>query len=425
MDKGSEMTIDEAPETARVLIVDDEKMNTILLRDLLETTGVTTATCLESPQAIRLALEFMPHLVLLDIMMPEIDGFELCEQFKAHPKLKDIPILFLTAYSDTELKVRAFDIGGADFITKPFHHGEVLSRVKLQLNLYFQQLKLQDYANRLERMVDERTRQLIHSDRLVSLGTMAAKILHEINNPLTSVLGQVQLLKGYWTRIRSGANSVDEYVPDIDESVSEIHSSALRIMGISDGLRQYARKGASVGGRHSTRVVDIVQSAVHLVQPRVRTQVKFDIDIDPDLNVYCDHQLLEQVFINLISNSSDAMGKTDGTISVHASLLDGMIRIDYADSGPGIPPEVGEKIFEPFFTTKDAAQGTGLGMMIIQEILRDHGGRIRLVSQGGPGAHFLVTLPPDDEAIDECATAQVAQMPGAISAGFSLGSFTS
>lgn len=388
-------------ESAKILVVDDEPANNILLQDTLEPLGYTVSTATSGFAAIREVAANPPDVILLDIMMPGLDGFEVCRRLKADPAAAPIPILFLTALTDLETKIHAFESGGADFVTKPFQEAEVRARVRAQLRIRFQQLELKEYAERLEEMVASRTQLLIHADRLVTLGTMSAKIIHEINNPLTTVLGQMQMLSASWNGVKAeigaaiagdSTGKLPRLTEAIDESASEAFDAAKRIALIADGLRQYGRRG---GGRVRAEkpLVEIVRHAARLLQPRIRVNVKVIVDIPENLSVHCDAQLMEQVFINLIANSADAMNGR-GEVRIVARDDGGRIAIDYSDTGPGIPAEFADKVFEPFFTTKDESAGTGLGLMIISEILRAHDGTIRLVQDDRPGAKFQLSLNP-------------------------------
>lgn len=384
------------PSEMSIMVVDDERPNTLLLKDILEQEGYRVTDFVEPAAALEYARKVPPHLFLLDIMMPEIDGFDLCKLLKDRPETADVPVVFLTSLSDIETKILAFEVGGVDFITKPFQHEEVVIRVKTQVDLYFTRLELKRYAEDLEEMVETRTRQLIHSDRLVTLGTMSAKIIHEINNPLSATLGHLQLLVGNWAKIsaeltKSADPEVAKKLEFVRTGLDDALQGAERIRDTVRQMRKYARRDDEAT-RKEVALERIVLDALRIMHPRLKNLFVTEVDIPPEIVLTCDAQRIGQVFINLISNAADAAGS--GTISVSARMQDGEIRILFADDGPGIPPHVRDRIFEPFFTTKNPDSGTGLGMVIVEQIVGEHGGRISVVTDRPKGAAFEIVLNP-------------------------------
>lgn len=399
------MPLDNQDEfkTPRVLVVDDEATNRILLRHMLKPLGCRIEEAESAAQGLKLAKEFRPHLFLLDVMMPKTTGFDMCEDLKQIPELADIPVIFITALTDVQEKVRGFALGGADYICKPFQKEEVTARVRLQLDLFAKSVKLQRYTENLEDMVQARTRQLLHADRLVTIGTMAAKILHEINNPLSLVLGNIQILEDTWRRFTEDARdclvansklAFDDTSQLMSDSFQDAIEGARRIARIADGIRQYSR-------RNETRTVQVhvlkslVDDAARLMQPRLKHKFALQINIPEEIRVACDAGRMQQVFMNLMGNSADAAEK--GNIIFSAFVESDAVRIIYEDDGPGIPEELHDKVFESFFTTKGPAKGTGIGMTIIQEILREHGGVIELGRRKGnkTGVCFEIRLDPE------------------------------
>jgi signal transduction histidine kinase len=396
----------------RILVVDDESTNRILLRHMLKPLGCRVEEAESAAQGLRLAREFKPHLFLLDIMMPQTTGFEMCQALKQMPEFADVPVIFITALTDVQEKVRGFAAGGADYICKPFQKEEVAARIRLQLELLAQRVALQRHAENLEEMVQARTRQLLHADRLVTIGTMAAKILHEINNPLSLVMGNLQIVQETWGRFAGSAGArlagsdrtgFDDTRKLLDDCLADALEGARRIARLADGIRQYSR-------RNETRTVQVhglkplIEEAIRLLQPRLKHQYQVRVEVPEDLRLACDAGRLQQVFMNLMANSADAAPK--GVIRFAARAEPGAILLTYEDDGPGIPEELREKIFESFFTTKGPEKGTGIGMTIIQEILREHGGDIVLGRREGPGVRFDIRLDPEGRPKPESGPAR-------------------
>jgi signal transduction histidine kinase len=180
---------------SKILIVDDVPQNIQVLANILKEAGYQMGFAKDAKTALAHIESTQFDLILLDIMMPEVDGYELCARLKEDKRKRDIPVIFVTAKSETADKTKGFELGAVDYITKPFDVQEVLARVKTHLTI-------RNYATQLEQMVEERTRQLIHADRLATLGTFSAAIVHEINNPLSHVLGNAKLLKFLWSSLK-------------------------------------------------------------------------------------------------------------------------------------------------------------------------------------------------------------------------------
>ncbi|MBW1804060.1 MAG: response regulator, partial [Deltaproteobacteria bacterium] len=197
-----------------ILIVDDEHLNLKLLKAHLSSAGYHIWEAASGIEALKLAQEG-PDLILLDIMMPEIDGFETCRRLKQGDRTRDIPIIFLSSLTDSKAKVTCFEIGGVDFINKPFEAREVLARVQTHITLKQQELQLREHTKKLEQIIEERTRQLIHADRLSTIGTFSAGIAHEIRNPLTGI-------NTYLYNLEELFDSSDNLDPDGIKMVREI-----------------------------------------------------------------------------------------------------------------------------------------------------------------------------------------------------------
>lgn len=287
-------------------------------------------------------------------------------------------------------------MGGVDFISKPFEAAELLARVMTHLTLRRQELELKRYAGELEEMVAERTRQLVHADRLATLGTFAAGIVHEINTPLTYIGGNAELLQVFWKAAKPlTANHAHEdqtgRVGRVDSYLEAILEGQQRIKQIVEGLKTYSRKEERP--KHPCPLLDPVKEAADLLNHRLKKGVAVEMSIPPEIRILCDRQKISQVFVNLFTNALDAMGGMTGRISIQAGKVADRVRILVGDSGPGIPEVMAEAVFSPFFTSKTDAGGTGLGLYIVRQIIEEHGGTIVLTSSDGMGATFLIELP--------------------------------
>ncbi|NGZ05978.1 MAG: PAS domain-containing protein [Magnetococcales bacterium] len=285
---------------------------------------------------------------------------------------------------------------------------DVTERHLLEQELIRYSARLDEHAAKLEEMVAARTRQLIHAERLATLGTFSAGMAHEINNPNAFITANVQFLQQYWQLaapiVRQHASEdatgrVARFHGEIDKTLEGILDGSGRITRIVDGLKTYS-KGGMETDRVECRVEDPVRDAENLLNHRFKQEkVVLEVTMAHDLMICCDRQQMTQVFVNLFNNASDALGEMRGIaekrIMVHASVVERHIWIRVQDNGPGIPDSAIDKIFDPFFTTKGKTKGTGLGLSIVEGIIKDHRGQItiRSVSEPQRGTEVVIALP--------------------------------
>jgi signal transduction histidine kinase len=371
---------------ARILVVDDEPSNVLLLEQLLEDAGyahVTSTT--DSRRVLDLYRSFAPDLVLLDLMMPHLDGLAVLGLLKAEiPADVYVPVLVLTADATLEAKRRALAAGARDFLTKPFEQFEVLLRIQNLLDVRRLYLALEAQNRALEDTVRQRTERLLQSEKVATMGALLAGVAHELNNPLAVLIGQAHLLQ-------QGARG--------DEALSrrarKIGDAAERCGRIVRNFLSLARQRTPE--RSATALSQVVQGALELLAYELRSdQIEVTVDLAADLPVlWADPHQLHQVLVNLIANAHHAMRRQSKPrhITLRAHRAGDGVRVEVADSGPGIPAEVVAKIFEPFFTTKPTGEGTGLGLSLCRGIIEEHGGTLDVVSVVGEGATFVVALP--------------------------------
>lgn len=389
---------EDAPPS--ILIVDDEPSNLKILKAYLTPAGYSLLEARSGMEALAKS-ELIPDLILLDVLMPEMDGLETCRRLKENEATRDIPVIFLSALQDSKTKVTGLSLGAVDYINKPFNGAELRLRVKTQVSLRQQERQLSRYARHLEQMVEERTRQLIHADRLATIGTLSAAVLHEISSPLTFIGGNIELLASFWEMVRpvldehfrnngkdrQGAarlNKVEAYMKGIQQG-------SQRIWQIMESLRTYTRRDDSQ--TETCSLIQPIQDSLRLLAHRLKRNIEIEMDVDPVMKISCNPQRISQVFVNLIGNAVDAMNGGPGKISIQSRANNGSVEIYLKDSGPGVSVEAASSIFEPFFTTKPRDEGTGLGLFISRKILEEHKGSLLLASPGTTGAEFIISLP--------------------------------
>jgi PAS domain S-box-containing protein len=264
------------------------------------------------------------------------------------------------------------------------------------------QKQLREYGEEMERLAQARAEQLLHADRLATLGTLAAGVAHEINNPVSFISGNVQILEKFWEilsphlgDIVSSSNldfDIDKIVVEMPRILSDMKFGVDRINGIVSGLRSFSHKDGEI----AKSPCDICKSIRHSLM-LCRNAIKYGIELEENFpksaTINAISQQLEQVFVNLITNAAHALeGK--GKISITLIENDDNMIIRFEDSGPGIPEGARKKVWDAFYTTKQAGTGTGLGLSICKEIVDYHNGTIEVTSSESlGGACFVITLP--------------------------------
>ncbi len=399
---------DEAVKGARILIVDDEPANVRLLERLLERRGYSHLESTADPgQVLPLFKEFAPDLILLDLLMPQPDGFEILKQLKALiPDGTYLPVLVLTADITPESKRRALAAGAKDFLIKPFDATEVLLRIGNLLETRRLHQALREQNERLEVTVRERTQQLLQAEKLATLGELIAGIAHELNNPLSAMVGHAQLLR------------MGQQDPAVVARVDRLLDAAQRATRVVRNFLTFARRHRPEKAMVSPN--EIVTRTLEFLAYQLRVaNVEVQLALPADLpSIAADPHQLQQVFLNLFNNAAQAMAKAHGrgTLRVTGSTdpARAWITIAVADDGLGIPPDNLPRIFEPFFTTKPPGEGTGLGLAIARGIVAEHGGTLTVESEPGRGATFFMTLPVTETAPALPAAGPLSDVPAGL-----------
>ncbi len=360
----------------KIFIVDDNVINIKVLSETLHN-RYDISFARNGHKALEIIPKAVPDLILLDVMMPGIDGYEVCRQLKNERLTKNIPVIFITARNTNEDEKKGFYCGAVDYIKKPFRAEIVLARIKTHL-----ELKL--HRDKLSGVVTERTSQLIHSDRLATIGTIASAVAHEIKNPLFYISGNIELIQQY---VR------EKNFDKINDKVEKVFDGINRINKLTESLNGYSRLDSST--LLICSIGEIVKDAVVIISHSLRHRnISLSIDDIPgNLKIYCDFQKMSQIFVNLINNAIDAIGDYEGLIKISAEKSGARIVVTIIDNGSGIPEENISDVFTPYITSKEKNKGTGLGLFIVKRIIEDHNGTITLSSKEGNGTEFTITLP--------------------------------
>ena len=418
----------------RILLTEDSPTQAEHLRLLLEAEGYRVEVVTNGREGIERVQSAPPDLIISDIVMPEMDGYAFCRAVKSAERTRRIPFVLLTEWNTPADFIKGLRDGADNFIGKPFEDDYLRERVRrifenldlrrqgrldveITLNAGGRQLTInpdkqqmiellfstledlvrtngrleaaqkivEEYAHDLELKVHERTEQLLQTEKLAAMGQLLAGVAHELNNPLSVVIGQASLL-------RHAAGEGPAAV-----RAEKIAQAAERCGRIVKNFLALARQRPPE--RQQVRLNQVVEEAVELLAYQLRVDdVEVALDVAPDLpDLWADPHQLHQVIVNFLTNASQAMRVTPPprsiTITTRFDPAQARVHLRVADTGPGIPPEVQRRIFEPFFTTKPPGQGTGLGLSLCHGIIEGHGGSIQAESVPKGGAVFLVELP--------------------------------
>jgi len=346
-----------------VLVVDDEAVVREMLCEAIEEQSYTVASVPSAREAIVALNKQHFHVVITDIMMPEMDGFELIKYVR-----RNFPasvVVAVTGYGTIKDAVRAIKEGTFDYVTKPF----TLDHVQLVVDRAIRHYHLQQDNKRLQM-------RLRRSEELAFVGRLAAQVAHELNNPLDGALRFVNL-------------TLEELDPDnkVTEYQKEVRTGLLRMANIVQSLLEYSRNSAAMNA--SEDIHTMLRSVVDQCLVPKGIEVRFELAAEA---VVVAAGELAQVFINLVKNACDAMNGR-GVLSLRTRLEGDIIHIEVEDTGPGISEEILDRIFFPFFTTKSAGKGTGLGLAVSSDIVQRCGGNINVRTEIGRGTVFIIRLP--------------------------------
>lgn len=385
-----------------ILIVDDNPNNLGILFDYLTKSELKVFVALDGESAIAQVEESNPDLILLDIMMPGIDGFETCRCLKANSLTQDIPVIFMTALSETVDKVKGFRVGAVDYITKPIQQEEVLSRIKIHLTLQDLKKQLQEknetllrLNQNLEKLVEARTRQLIEQEKSAIIGRLTQGIVHNIKTPIQTIFFYKNIVENKSSKLSK---------PDLLTYFKKMVKAAQQINQLLDNLMYKSRMDRAFETT-PVNLNDILQKELEFWDANFQFKYKVDKKYSFDEHlplIHLIHSDISQIFDNLISNALDAMwNRKEQTLTIVTRQDDERVYIDFIDTGCGISPENLSKIFDPFYTSKPAKgqeaklgepTGTGLGLYTCAELVKSLGGEILIKSEINRGSTFTVVL---------------------------------
>lgn len=354
-----------------ILVVDDIPANLQLLVGMLTTPGYRVRSAPSGKRALASVQIEQPDLILLDIIMPELDGYEVCRRLKADPQTRDIPVIFISALDELFDKITAFEIGGVDYITKPFQIEEVAARVNTHLTLAEMRRTLQAQNQQLQEQNSE-------------LNAFAHTVAHDLKNPLAKLLTTLSLVQEYASTLEA----------DLQELLQIGVNASYKMSNIIDELLLLAKirqEDAPLAPINMTQVVDQALDRLSLMIEQY--QPEFIIPTQwPPAQGYA--PWLEEVWANYISNGLKYGGQPPCLELGATPQTDGMLRFWVRDNGPGLSPEAQATLFTEFTRLDQTrAEGHGLGLSIVRRIITKLGGQVGVESHPGQGSLFYFTLP--------------------------------
>lgn len=390
------MTQPDSSLKENILIVDDTPANLQLLAQMLSEQEYKVRLAQDGTMALMSVQSSPPDLILLDILMPEMNGYEVCSQLKASPLTKDIPIIFISALNEVFDKVKAFEFGGVDYITKPFQVQEVLARVEHQLHIRRLTKQLLERNARLAEEIQKRhiaelevRRALEKEKELNELKSyFVSMVSHEFRNPLTAIIGFANFLKDYAQELPKEKHQ--EYLNQIEIGAQRMNTLLNDVLVI----------GQSQAGKLEFKPVlldvedfcrDLVQE-IKLGSGTEHTIIFSSLSQFP--KVYIDTNLLRQILTNLLSNAIKYSPK-DSTVTFELEYHNKEVIFKITDKGIGISPEDQQQLFDSFHRGRNVGRisGTGLGLTIVKNAVDLHGGKIAVESEVGVGTISTVSIP--------------------------------
>ncbi|MEH2373922.1 sensor histidine kinase [Nostoc sp.] len=414
------------PARGIILVVDDNAANLQVLSSFLDQSNFEVWATRSGEKAIKkLDDEHLPDLILLDVMMPGMDGFETCKHLKSDPRIQDIPIIFMTALSDTAHKVKGLQLGAVDYITKPFQYEEVLLRIEHQLKL--RNLTKTLIAKNAE--LQQAQTQLIQAEKVATLGHLTAGIAHEVNNPIGFIAGNLNFVEEYVQEVVNLLKLYQKYLPnppveiqnaiktkdisfilnDLSKIIQSMQVGTDRVREIVSSLNNFSRHREA--GKKLANLHEGLESTLlilgHRLKPNARRPtIQLIKEYGELLPIECYPGEINQVFMNLICNALDAIEEIQknqyfqeisqytGVIRIQTELIEERVILRIADNGSGISEVERTKIFDAFYTTKSIGKGTGLGLSIAYQIIvNNHHGKLTCHSTQGEGTEFVIELP--------------------------------
>lgn len=366
-----------AMASPNILVVDDQPINVQLLRRKLEREGIHVTTAYNGIEALKSVAAEKPDLILLDVMMPDMDGIEVCQRLQSNEDTRSIPVIFITARTSKEGKLEGLGVGAVDYITKPIDLDETLARVQTQLRFVA-----------INREMVDLQRRLVEARRAATIGAVTQGIAHNLNNLLGVVIGYLDLVKAYYDKpeqVRKNAQHVEDAVQRIVSIIKQLSSLVVKTRPplTKASLQQLIEGGVS---RFQTEY-------------RITTDITINNPLE-DLLVESNFEIFEEVMAKVLMNAWESYDNRVGEprpITINTALIERpsegkFVQITVEDQGRGIDPEIRDHVFEPFISSKNTV-GVGMGLTVARHALRNLGGEVTLLERANGGAQAMLMHP--------------------------------
>ena len=356
--------------TPNILIVDDVPANLKILGEILKREGYKIRPVTNGILALQVAEKEKPDLILLDIMMPDMDGYEVCRQLKENPSLSDIPVIFISALNDTKDIVKALKSGGVDYITKPFHSEEVTARVNMHIKLYQQSKELEELN--------------ATKDKFFSI------IAHDLRGPLGAFMGITEMM----------ADETQQFSIDQNKFMTlNLSRSARNIFNLLENLLEWSQmeRGNTAFKPQMLNIKEVVSGCVKLLAEVAKKKtIEITVDISNEMQVFADINMLQTIIRNLVSNAIK-FTKQGGKVYISVGLGENnTVVISVKDTGIGMNPKMSDDLFRiDINCNRPGTEGeasSGLGLLLCQEFIEKHSGSIWVESEEGVGSTFYFSL---------------------------------
>ena len=382
------------PPSATVLVVDDEPYNLEVIQHFLQVEGFRVQTADDGQAALEAVRDFPPDLILLDVKMPGLDGFEVCRRLKAEPGTAFIPVVILTALKGTQERLRGAEAGADEFLSKPFDHIELITRSHSLVRSKRYHDQIVAHAAALEERVAIRTAELMEAleelrrlDRLKS--EFIANVSHELRTPILH-------MKGYLDLVADGA--MGSLAPRQAEGLALVQDAVTRLGNVVEDIVDFNTLQAEALAFEPLYLSDICRHVLHsFAAPAARRNVSLTLSIAPDVpRVLGDRVALTRALRHLVDNAVK-FGPRYQVVQIAASRQGDRVQISVRDHGPGLAPEELARIFEMFYQVDGSstrqAGGLGVGLALVRKLVQAHGSDIRVKSEQGRGSTFYFDVP--------------------------------
>ena len=393
--------------TNKILVVDDEKYNLTAIKRIFLNDNYIMEFAMNGEEALERIFDFEPDLVILDIMMPGINGYEVCCRLKSHTDTSGIMVLLLSAKGALEDRLKGYKVEADDYLVKPYNPEELRAKVRILVRLKNAQDELKILNQNLEKLVEDRTRELVKKERQALVGQMVQGFIHNLQSPMTAVCGRTELALRAAGKLLENQGNPDISIKLLEQIIRQLDYSLDAADKVELLIHNLLAKGRDEAedAKQELNLNDLIVKELEFLDAdmELKHEVKKNLNLDTSLpclfGIYSD---FSQVIYNMITNASDAMkNSSKKELAISTRHDNANIYIEFQDTGAGILPADLERIFDPFFTTKPKKgaegkgepTGTGLGLYTCTQLMKFYGAHISAESESGVGTGFTITIP--------------------------------